>query len=250
MFFALFFIAGLGLGGAMLYGYQRRQAHANRRIPRDWPVGVRSLVNNRERLVWVWLAKVMFDQQVLVKLPVTRFTAPKPGTDAAHWYHLLNGVYCSFTICSMEGHIIGCIDVPGPQGLSMSNQTLKHNLLSHCGIHYLVVDPANLPHLIQIRTSFLGEHAARGTGINSQLESQFKDVRENLRAIVDRKRNGSGKSSSNDGGNGSGKSSAIAQLDAALPNLSEYGESQRSASGWEQNSFITPLDSRASDLGH
>ena len=238
MFFALFFIAGLGLGGAMLYGYQRRQARANRRIPRDWPVGVRSLVNNRERLVWVWLAKVMFDQQVLVKLPVTRFTAPKPGTDAAHWYHLLNGVYCSFTICSMEGHIIGCIDVPGPQGLSMGNQTLKHNLLSHCGIHYLVVDPANLPHLIQIRTSFLGEHAARGTGINSQLESQFKDVRENLRAIVDRKRNGSG------------KSSAIAQLDAALPNISEYGESQQLAPGWEQNSFITPLDSRSSDLGH
>nr|WP_295787314.1 hypothetical protein [Rhodoferax sp.] len=240
MFFALFFIAGLGLGVALLYGYQRRQTRAHRRIPRDWPLAVRPLVNNREKLVWVWLAKVMFDQQVLVKLPVTRFTAPKPGTDAAHWYHLLNGVYCSFTVCSMEGQIIGCIDVPGPQGLSMSNQTLKHNLLSHCGLHYLVVDPANLPHLIQIRTAFLGEHAARGNGVNSQLESQFKDVRENLHAIVDRKRNS----------NGGGKSSAIAQLDATMPNTSEYGESQQLAPGWEQNSFITPLDSRAADLGN
>lgn len=240
MFFALFFIAGLGLGAAVLYGYQRRQTRKQRRIPRDWPLAVRPLVNNREKLVWVWLAKVMFDQQILVKLPVTRFTAPKHGTDAAHWYHLLNGVYCSFTVCSMEGQIIGCIDVPGPQGLSMSNQSLKHNLLSHCGIHYLVVDPANLPHLIQIRTAFLGEHAARGTGINSQLESQFKDVRENLQAIVDRKRQGNG--------HHHGKSSAMAQLDASMPNTSEYAESQQLAPGWEQNSFVTPLDSRSADL--
>jgi hypothetical protein len=114
----------------------------------------------------------------------------------------------------------------------MSNQTLKHNLLSHCGIHYLVVDPANLPHLIQIRTAFLGEHAARGIG-NSQLESQFKDVSQTLHAIVDRKRHD--------------KSSALAQLDAAMPNTSEYAESHL-VPGWEQNSFVTPLDSRAGPL--
>lgn len=241
MFFALFFIAGLGLGAGVLFLYQRRQTRIQRRIPRDWPLAVRPLVNNREKLVWVWLAKVMFDQQILVKLPVTRFTAPKSGTDAAHWYHLLNGVYCSFTVCSTEGQIIGCIDVPGPQGLSMSNQALKHNLLSHCGIHYLVVDPANLPHLIQIRTAFLGEHAARGTGVNGHLESQFKDVRENLQAIVGRKRNDKGNHS---------KSQAMAQLDAAMPNTSEYAESQQLAPGWEQNSFVTPLDSRSAGLGH
>jgi len=227
------FLVGLGLGAALLYGYNQSKAHARRRIPRDWPLKARALVNNREKQVWAWLGKVMFDQQIIVKLPVTRFTVPTPGTDAAHWYHLLNGVYCSFTICNLDGQVIGCIDVPGPQGLSMGNQTLKHNLLSHCGIHYLVVDPDNLPHLIQIRTVFLGEHAARGTG-HSQLESQFKDVSENLHAIVDRKRNS--------------KNSAVAQLDAAMPNTSEYGESHL-APGWEQNSFVTPLDSRSADLG-
>ena len=235
MFFALLFIAGLGLGAALLMLYQQRQTRKQRRIPRDWPLRVRPLVNNREKQVWAWLAKVMFDQQILVKLPVTRFTAPKAETDAAHWYHMLNGVYCTFTVCSTEGKIIGCIDVPGPQGLSMSNQTLKHNLLSHCDIHYLVVDPSNLPHLIQIRTAFLGEHAARGIGLNSQLESQFRAVRETLHAIVGRKR--------------SDKNTAMAQLDATMPNTSGYAESQQLASGWEQNSFVTPLDSRAGELG-
>jgi len=226
------FLVGLGLGAALLYWYNRSEQHKRRRIPKEWPLRMRPLVNNREKQVWVWLTKVMFDQQILVKLPVTRFTAPTPGTDAAHWYRLLNGVYCSFTVCNMEGQVIGCIDVPGPNGLSMSNQSLKHALLTHCGIHYLVVDPTNLPHLIQIRTAFLGEHAARGTG-NSQLESQFKDMSQTLHAIVDRKRHS--------------KSNARVQLEASMPNTSEYAESHL-APGWEQNSFVTPLDSRSGEL--
>jgi hypothetical protein len=226
------FLTGIGLGAALLYWYNWSRQHKRRRIPKEWPLRIRPLVNHREKQVWLWLAKVMFDQQILVKLPVTRFTIPAAQDDAAHWYQLLNGVYCTFTVCSTDGQVIGCIDVPGPKGLSMSNQTLKHTLLTQCGIHYWVVDPDNLPHLIRIRTAFLGEHAARG-GVNSQLESQFKDVSENLHATVDRKR--------------AKKSSAVAQLDSTLSNTSDYSESQL-APGWEQNSFITPLDSRSGEL--
>lgn len=226
------FLLGAGLGAVLVFWLRRTQSKGRRRIPKEWPLAIRPLVNSREKQVWLWLAKVMFDQQILVKLPVTRFTTPVAHTDAAHWYQLLNGVYCTFTLCSMDGMVIGCIDVPGPNGLSLSNQTLKHTLLSQCGVHYAVVDPANLPHLIQIRTAFLGEQAARG-GTNSQLDSRFKDVSQHLHAIVGRKR--------------STKNQAVAQLDAALPNTSEYSESVM-ASGWEQNSFITPLDSRAAKL--
>lgn len=227
------FLLGLGLGAVLLYGYNRSAQRKRRRIPREWPLRMRPLVNSREKQVWLWLGKVMFDQQILVKLPITRFTTPTPHTDASRWYHLLNGVYCSFTVCNMEGQVIGCIDVPGPNGLATSNQVLKHNLLTHCGIHYWVVDPTHLPHLIQIRTAFLGEEAARGSG-HSQLESQFKDVSQNLHATVGRRR--------------SGKTHAAAQLDAALTNTSAYGDSHL-ASGWEQNSFVTPLDSRPGALG-
>jgi hypothetical protein len=58
-------------------------------------------------------------------------------------------------------------------------------------------------------------------------------VRENLNATVDRKRNA--------------KSCAAAQLDNALANTSSYSESQL-APGWEQNSFVTLLDSGAGEL--
>ncbi len=226
----VFFCTGLALGLTAFFVYGRILARNRKRIPREWPLKARPLVNNREKQVWIWLLKVMFDQQVLVKVPVTRFTAPHLQNEATHWYQLLNGLYCTFTICSLDGQVIGCIDVPGPQGLSMGNQALKHKLLTQCGIHYWVVDPDQLPHLLQLRTAFLGEHAARATD-NSQLDSRLKDVSDNLHAIVDRQR----------------QRKEVAQLHASMSNQSEFSES-RTPGGWDQNSFITPLDSRPAGL--
>lgn len=229
----LLFACGLIFGLLLYAAYSRHQAHQRKRIPREWPLKARPLVNNRERQVWVWLLKVMFDQQVLVKMPITRFTAPLLQNNAPHWYQLLNGLYCTFTICSLDGRVIGCIDVPGPQGLSLANQALKHKLLMQCGFHYTVIDPEHLPHLLQLRTVFLGEHAARG-GDNGQLDSRLKDVSDNLHAIVDRQRLRKQQSTA---------------PDSHLQSLPDDTES-RIPTHWGPNSFITPLDSRPAGLGH
>lgn len=233
MVYAFLFLAGLGLGAALLYWRNQWVAHALRRIPKEWPLKARLLVNSDERRVWVWLVKVMFDQQVLVKLPVTRFTTPSNQLEAAHWYKLLNGVYCTFTVCDIDGRVIGCIDVLSPKGLSMSNQTLKHTLLSQCGIHYCVVDPAKLPQLTQIRTAFLGEQSLRGDR-PPRLEERIKNVSQDLQAAVHRQRHA--------------KSSQYARLEGELEKSSDFADS-RLTSGWEQNSFLTPLDSRSAPLG-
>jgi hypothetical protein len=197
------FLLGTAFGAVVMYWRGKSKIHARRRIPREWPLKVRTLVNSRERKVWIWLARVMFDQQILVKLPVTRFTAPAARDDASHWYELLNGVYCTFTVSTMDGKVIGCIDVPGLKGLSMSNQSLKHSLLSQCGIRYWVVDPHKLPHLADIRTAFLGEQAVVGSE-RDVLHTRFKDVSENLQAAVTRQRHS--------------KSSHFARLDADIQN--------------------------------
>ncbi len=222
------FLVGLAAGAALLAWRNRVVVRQNRRIPRQWPLKLRPFVNNREKRVWVWLAKVMFDHQILVKLPVTRFTAPANQEEAAHWYHLLNGVYCTFTVCNMEGKVIGCVDVPNSKGISLGNQTLKHTLLMQCGLHYWVVDPVNLPHLTVIRTAFLGEEANKNN--RDQLDHRFNSVKDTLHAAVSRQRN-----------------SNFARLDAEINSVSEFPES-RLNSDWEQNSFITPLDSRSGDI--
>ncbi|WP_296508759.1 hypothetical protein [Rhodoferax sp.] len=188
------------------------------------------MVNSRERKVWLWLTKVMFDQQVLVKLPVTRFTIPSEQTEATHWYKLLNGVYCTFTVCGLDGKVIGCVDVPGATGLSLGNQTLKHTLLEQCGVRYWVVDPDNLPHLTQIRTAFLGEHAAMAAP-EKPLDTRFQNVREHLQAAVTRRRQ-----------------SKSAETSGFTPLASGEFQESRLASGWELNSFVSPLDSRMDKL--
>jgi hypothetical protein len=225
------FVAGILLG-ALCWRWIAGSANASsssHRIPAEWPLNPRPLVNSNERRVWVWLTKVMFDQQIMVKIPVTRFTTPAQLQEAEHWFKLLNGVYCTFTICDLNGHVIGCADVAGRKGLTIANQTLKHSLLSQCGVPYWVIDPENLPHLTQIRSAFLGEHAGHGTA-PSALHEKLKDVAVNLHAAVSKQRN---QKSSATGGAESGVDAAVG---ASIP------------THWEDNSFLAPLDSRAGEL--
>lgn len=228
----LYFLGGMLAGAGCMYWRSRFLQRQNRKIPSVWPLRLRPLVNSRERKVWIWLTKVMFDQQVVIKLPVTRFTIPSAQTEATHWYKLLNGVYCTFTVCGLDGKVLGCVDVPGAAGLSLGNQTLKHSLLEQCNVRYWVVDPDNLPHLTQIRTAFLGEHAAMMSQ-ERQLDSRFQNVREHLQAAVTRQRQS--------------KTHEIPDTGISSPAKAPYSET-RLASGWELNSFVSPLDSRMDKL--
>jgi hypothetical protein len=227
------FIAGflLCLIAVALYAWrQRRKPPQRPQIPKEWPLYARTLVSTKERKVWTWLEKVMYDQHIMIKLPVTRFTIPAKQDEAEHWYSLLNRVYCTFTICSSDGRIMGCIDVPGSLGLSMSNQTLKYGLLAQCGIPYWVVEPDNLPHISQIRTAFLGQLAA-GRDTRDHMDSKLKDVADHLHAAVSRQRTNKGTSAADTTG-------------GTTPTRNEGPLTE----GWEQNSFMAPLDSRAAEL--
>lgn len=219
------FFAGLLVGLLALY-WTRPKEEARRAIPTEWPLQPRRLVNSRERAVWAWLIKVMFDQQVQIKLPVTRFTAPAKASDAAHWYKMLNGVYCTFTVTTLDGKVVGCIDVPGPSGLSLSNQTLKQGLLTHCGITYWVIDPEQLPGPSKIRAAFLGQHVA-DLRASDEWESRLRDTAGNLHAAVSRQRERERQTS--------------AHHDSA-------SGPDTTPSDWAQNSFMAPLDSRAGEL--
>lgn len=235
MGFVIFF-AGLGAGALALYAYQRHQRHEQRRIPRQWPLKARPLLNSTERATLLWLERVFADQQVFVKLPVTRFTTPDQRTEATHWYKLLNGVYCSFAVCNNAGRVLGCVDVNNPATLSRANQSLKHSLLMACGIRYWVVDPANLPHTSAMRTAFLGPDAPELPSANP-VPAQLRDTADTLQAALSRQR--------------------VAHRERVLAtdfDPTTWGDEgpptqiSRLPSGWEHNSFVTPLDSRMADL--
>ena len=229
------FLLGTGLGAAVVFWLRRTQSKGRRRIPKEWPLALRPLVNSREKQVWIWLAKVMFDQQILIKLPVTRFTAPAAHSDAAHWYQLLNGVYCTFTICKADGKVMGCLDVPGKNALPRSTRMLKHSLLTQCGLPYWVVRSSSLPTVAEIRAEFLGESpTAQSMREREQEERAIIAAQANLRSAINRQRN-------------------IRHSDfSPMSNWpsSTTGDTRASdlSSQWQDNSFLVPLDSRKGDL--
>ena len=149
-------VSGLATGAACHHGWLARAARKKRRIPAQWHLQARPLLLGSEQEVWHWLQRAFFDHHVLVKVPVIRFVSPRNEAEGQRSFELLKSVYCTFTVCAADGTVIGCLDVPGPQGLRASNRDLKRKLFAECGIAYAVVRDSNLPTLEDVRTAFLG----------------------------------------------------------------------------------------------
>ena len=155
----LVLVIGLGLGAGGFAWWQRRAATVEQPLPVKWPLTSRVLLTIEEYEVLNWLRTTFKDHLVMVKLPVMRFTIPvKDKKDVGrHWQKMLDGVSCTFTVCTTNGSVVGCVDVPGKRGLPRGNRDLKEGLLSDCGIAYTVVRPFELPKSSEMRAAFLGE---------------------------------------------------------------------------------------------
>lgn len=160
---------GVLLGGLVYAWHIERKSRIKLRVPDQWPLASRVLVNSTEEKVWNWLRETFHDHQVLVKIPVLRFTAltekeKEKGKAKASaklenecLLERLSGVYTTFTICTLAGKAVGCVDVPSKVVAPKSTRELKETLLSDCGIAYIVVNPSSLPTGSAMRAAFLGE---------------------------------------------------------------------------------------------
>lgn len=149
---------GVAIAGAWWYaGFVRRAVLWDQSAPEYWPLTERPLVNAQECPVWHWMCKAFPGHQVNIKIPVIRFTLPLDHGKRQDLYMLLKGVYCTFTVCSPEGRVLGWADVMGRNGLPSENRQLKQALLTQCGIAYRVLQPLNLLSVAEIRSDFLGE---------------------------------------------------------------------------------------------
>lgn len=239
-------VAGIVLGVWLQTWRHQQTARKKKRIPARWPLAPRRLANTGERTVWRWLCGAFFDQHVMIKLPVTRFTLPLNQDESLDWYNLLSGVYCTLTVCTSDGRVVGCVDVAENRNISRSNRLLKQTLLSQCGIAYWTVSSAHLPSVAEIRLEFLGEEAAqagtsRGETERDRYKAEIAAMRQKLSSAVARRR------LSRDN-NSALPASTSGQL---LPTDSEFGHASEfhSQSDWQQpNSFVAPLDSRRAGL--
>ena len=153
-------LAGTAIGAVLYAVWRNAQANAKLRMPDVWPLASRVLLTNEEHEVFKWLRLTFDDHLVMVKVPVLRFTVPiskDRNGGGARWQEMLAGVYCTFTVCTANGNVVGCVDVPGKRGMNKSNRDLKESLLSDCRIAYTVARSVKLPKASAMRAAFLGE---------------------------------------------------------------------------------------------
>jgi hypothetical protein len=158
---ALGWLAGAA-GFVIFYLAWRRngqQRKTPRQLPAQWPLSPRQVANSTERKIWRWLQEAFPDHHIIIKLPITRFTAPDKSDDASDLFDLLNTAYCTFTLCDARGLVIGCIDLVGPHGLSQSNRRIKETLLAQCGIGYRALSAQALPSASALHADFVGSDA-------------------------------------------------------------------------------------------
>lgn len=153
-------LAGAVIGVFLYAFWLHRRSNEALRMPDKWPLAARVLITNEEYEVFKWLRATFHDHLVMVKLPVLRFTMPTE-TDrnggGRRWQDLLGGVYCTFTVCTANGNVVGCVDVPGKRGISKAGRDVKESLLSDCRIAYTLVRSTSLPKASAMRAAFLGE---------------------------------------------------------------------------------------------
>lgn len=149
-------LAGGVLAGLLSYDAWLRWRNQPR-IPNSWLLDSRGLVTTEEREVWDWLKRAFHDHEVMVKTPVARYTRARDKGQSKKWFRLLEGIYCTFSICTPDGTVVGCLDVPGKHGLLRSHRDMKESIFTTCGIAYAVVRAGNLPSLDAIRAAFIDE---------------------------------------------------------------------------------------------
>lgn len=249
-------ILGVAAAGAMLWLYLGRPDNLRRlksakpsaqpgSLPRQWPMAPRPLANSSERHVWRWLQQEVFPQMlVLPKLPLTRFTMPSSPDGARQWFSLLSSAYCSFTVCTGEARVLGCVDILTPTGPTRENQQIKRTLLEQCGMAYHTLRADALPDIDSLRAEFMARHDS-ASGVNSlhsghnSLHSslfhtgsdQLETVRNQLHEVLDRNRHERQRR----------RHAAAAAAGAPLPT--------GGMTPWPQaNSFLGELDSRTGEL--
>lgn len=211
-------------GALAALSWKGRVTRKKERVPLYWPINNRRVVNSEELKVWSWLIKTFPEHHILVKIPITRFTIPQDKQKGLELYKLLNALYCNFTVCSADGKVVGCIDIPVARQISKRHMQIKEKILFQCQIGYSVMSSSSLPEPSAIRSKFLGEASGvlNGAETEDQEKKATKAIMESYAPTI--------------------KKTAV-RVDNSNIDAGDFWSELN-----QQNSFLAPLDSRRAEL--
>lgn len=224
VFFALAIGLSLFVGAVAGLSWKGRAPRKKERVPLFWPINNRRVANSEELKVWNWLIKTFPEHHILIKIPITRYTIPQDKHKGLELYKMLNALYCSFTVCSVDGKVVGCVDIPVPGHISKRNIQLKEKILFQCQIGYWVLSSSTLPGTDAIRSRFLGgAPSVVDSEPTKELDTPGIEAGQKLQAPAQK-------------------------LTPGCPPPIRFSGDDFWSELNQQNSFLTPIDSRRAEL--
>jgi hypothetical protein len=95
------------------------------------------------------------DHKVLLKVPLVRFLSG--GSADFQSLVPIKDIYCTFTVCSSQGRVVGCLDVAGAKEIKASRRDFKKKMFANFGLAYTVLAVDELPSPEALRAVFLNE---------------------------------------------------------------------------------------------
>ncbi len=138
--------------------FTRKRRH---RIPEIWPLGRRPVLNARERHVFAVMRQAFPQHEILVKLPLTRFTQLRDTSNAAFWYELLTPLTVTFTLCDANTQVFAVLDMLNEGRTASSATRLKQRALEAAQVRYVRLDLQTLPTVRLIRDLILSDKEQR-----------------------------------------------------------------------------------------
>jgi len=158
----------------------------------QWPFALRRIAGTAEREFWHRLRQMFPEHHVLIKVPIVRFLMPRNPQEVRAWVHVLSGVYCTFTVCTDDGQVIGCVDLIGPAGLPRGNRQIKRTLLTQCNVSYWTVKQGQQIDPHSLRSDFLGlqrsDHESESGALHQPKSHLVAQVRNRLHQTLERNR--------------------------------------------------------------
>lgn len=232
-------VVSMAIGAIVHALWVRRLARQRKRPPAVWPLIKRAIINSDERKTWRWLELAFVDYSVMIKIPVTRFSASNSKKEGLYWYELLSSLYCAFTIVRADGTVMGCVDLPPRFAKPNKSHRMRAAVLKQCGIPYIVLQQGMLPTMEQIRRHFLGDASAMPQSTHQA--AAIEAASSHLRSSISRSRKTRHVPSVQTGPN---------HVDSSFDPDSHFsvGSSSGFTAQWQEDSFIMPLDSRRAAL--
>jgi hypothetical protein len=188
--YLLALIGLVAVAGGIWWWLDRRP----QKIPDNWPLASRLVLNSKERAMYDIIAQTFPHLLIFVKLPLTRFMQLRETKSVEYWYNLISPLNVTYAMCTREGRVVAAIDLVFTGKASESALVMKTRAMRAAEVKYITLDAQTTPTPAQLRHLILGDAGERPASPSRTSQApkieDFEATRARLEQLLSDKRAG------------------------------------------------------------